>query len=113
MTEKKTTTRKRRKRVSVSEGTTALVGANAKEKRENDDLNVKIADVIETLEALGYDPVKKLVEARNGANLNEFQKVAIDKELMKYVHPQKKAVDVNGEINHGLNITFSDLEDEL
>lgn len=91
----------------------SLLGQAAKDKKNNKDLKVNIGDVVATIEAMGYDPVKKLVEARNGNNLNEFQKVAIDKEIMKYVHAQKKAVDVNSTSNHQINVVISEKESKL
>ncbi len=91
----------------------SLLGQAAVDKKNNADLSCKIDEVIATIEAMGYDPVKKLVEARNGNNLNEFQKVAIDKEIMKYVHAQKKAVDVNANINAKIEFTISEDEDDL
>jgi hypothetical protein len=91
----------------------SLLGQAAKDKKNNKDLKVKIGDVVATIEAMGYDPVKKLVEARNGNNLNEFQKVAIDKEIMRYVHAQKKAVDINANVNAKIEFTISEDEDDL
>jgi|DEB0MinimDraft_3_1074331.scaffolds.fasta_scaffold00777_8 hypothetical protein len=115
MVTKKTPAKRKVKarKVEAHAGAQALVGHDETEKRQNADANVKIGEVIATLEAMGYDPVKKLVEARNGHNLNEFQKVAIDKELMKYVHAQKKAVDLTAQVDGTITVQVSEVEDDL
>lgn len=114
MTTKKKTAKKkvtRKRRAPVAETAKAMAAYDEEQKANNKDAAVNIKSVIETIEAMGYDPVKKLVEARNGTGLNEFQKVAIDKELMKYVHPQKKAVDM--QVNGEMVINFDPLEEQL
>ncbi len=85
-----------------------------KAKGKQADLDVNIPAVLAQLKAMGYDPVVELTDARmNSLELNEFQKVAIDKELMKYCHAQQKAIDINATVQGGINVTFSDDEDDL
>ena len=64
--------------------------------RQQAEFETNIGMVARQLQAMGHDPVKKLVEACRGDKLSEWQKAAIDKELLKYVAPQLKAVEHTG-----------------
>ena len=52
----------------------------------------------ELFEVLGsFDPAQELIKLYNETD-NKDLKVSISKELMKYVYPQRKAVEMTGDI---------------
>jgi hypothetical protein len=55
--------------------------------------NKKTAELQEILG--GFNPAEKLMELYNKATTKDDLKVLICKELMKYIYPQRKAVDTN------------------
>ena len=55
--------------------------------------NKKTAELQEILG--GFNPAEKLMELYNKSTTKDDLKVLICKELMKYIYPQRKAIDTN------------------
>lgn len=67
--------------------------------------NKKTLDIMERLK--GVDLVGEMLEIAKSAEKDEL-KVAVYKELMKYVYPQRKAVDIGVNESAGINIVVAD-----
>lgn len=61
--------------------------------------NKKTQDITMRLERLGFDPVKNMIEIGRQAMAEGDLKLAMDanKELLQYIAPKRKAVEVTGE----------------
>lgn len=63
---------------------------------------------LEFIEALGdFDPVSKMVELFYSTKKEDI-KFCILKEMLKYIYPQRKAVDIGVEKQTGINIIVAD-----
>ncbi len=63
---------------------------------------------LEFIEALGdFDPVEALVNLYKTSK-DEFVKLGALKEMLKYIYPQRKAVDIGVEKQTGINIIVAD-----
>ena len=69
-----------------------------REDSKKEMMNANLDKVAAILDELGYDPIRKMVESRlnAGLDLNDIQRVTIDRWVAPYVHAQKKAVELTG-----------------
>lgn len=67
--------------------------------------NKRTADIVERLK--GVDIVGELLEIARTTEKDDL-KVTVYKELMKYVYPQRKAVELDLEKTSGINIVVAD-----
>lgn len=57
--------------------------------------NKRSLDIGERLEALGVDPVAKLMEIAADPDATKGQKISIYTELLQYLYPKRKAVEMD------------------
>jgi hypothetical protein len=69
--------------------------------------NKRTAHLAERLEALGCDPVGELVNLAQAADIDPTIRVRCYIDLLAYLYPKRKAVEVSGAENP-IVITFSD-----
>jgi hypothetical protein len=50
----------------------------------------------------GFDPIRGMIELLNEPGATRDQRITLTKELAKYVHPQKRALEVSGNIDLNL-----------
>ena len=62
----------------------------------NAELETNVDEVAAKLEAMGFDPLDKLVKLVQSGNLTETQEAAVAKWIMPYRYPQKRAVELTG-----------------
>ncbi len=55
--------------------------------------------VLEALEKQQHDPLLELIKAAKGTDLALEDRVAINKELLQYIAPKLKAVDINANVD--------------
>ena len=65
--------------------------------------------VMEICQEMNFDPVQGLIELARCAE-DEGNRVTAHKELMKYIYPQRKAVEHSGSIDTGLQQMIESLE---
>ena len=70
--------------------------AQTLEAQRNADFEAKVKTVVGILEARGYCPVSKLVDAAEGYDLNPQQKAAVNKWLMEHAYAKPKSVEISG-----------------
>lgn len=59
----------------------------------------RAAVVLEALEKAQHDPLLELINAAKGKDLALEDRVAINKELLQYIAPKLKAVDLNANVD--------------
>lgn len=65
--------------------------------------------VLQICEEMGYDPVAGLIELATRGE-EESNRVTAAKELMKYIYPQRKAIEHSGSVDTGLQQMIESLE---
>lgn len=60
---------------------------------------------------IGFDPVKALIVAA-AKSTREDIRVAASKELMKYMHPQKRSIEHSGSVDMQLQSIIQELENK-
>ena len=78
-----------------------------------DEMETDVDEVAAKLAALGYDPLIKLVEIANSDTLSEHQKASINKWLMPYRYPQKRAVELTGKGGGAIPLVLGSDDAEL
>lgn len=71
--------------------------------------NKKTQNLMEILNSNGFDPAQKLIDLYN-RSLDENVQCAVLRELIKYVYPQRKAIEVSGQIDHKLLTRIEELK---
>jgi hypothetical protein len=73
--------------------------------------NKMTQSVMDICAEMGFDPVRGLVQLALTAE-DESNRVTAHKELMKYIYPQRKAVEHSGTIDTGLQSIIDNLKDK-
>ena len=73
--------------------------------------NKMTQSVIDICAEMGFDPVRGLVQLALTAE-DESNRVTAHKELMKYIYPQRKAVEHSGTIDTGLQSIIESIKDK-
>ena len=80
------------------------------------DIRARATAVLEALEKAQHDPLLELINAaKEGGGLPLDERVAINKELLQYIAPKLKAVDITGQVDFDGEVrvvSFRDMTDE-
>ena len=73
---------------------TRPAGIPTAEQARAGEFTTRLDEVAEKLDLLGYDPLEALVHTRLTGNLSDQQRAAIDRWVLPFRYPQKKAIEL-------------------
>jgi len=83
------------------------------EQAREKELSTNVDEVSSKLQAMGHDPLEELARAAQDESLSLHQRSAINRWLMPYRYPQKRAVEITGKDGGAIPLVLSRDDDSL